>query len=116
MANFTYSPPFTGNATPVGLMALIQEFSLRTPLPCVRSQVAAGSRERVVENFVEWHSYPSSFRREDTFGHLAFALRYEPLDLGVYYALFQELPAASLEEWVRTKPTGTFTAACLVSL
>jgi len=41
-------------------------------------------------------------------GHLKFALKHEPLDLGVVAAVLKVMDPGALEEWVRAEPTGAF--------
>jgi hypothetical protein len=75
---------FTSNRTdqPIGLMALIRELDLP-----VRRPVYA----------------PSGI-----VGNLKFALRYKPIDLGVYDGLFGVLDSELLEVWIRQEPTGIY--------
>ena len=40
--------------------------------------------------------------------HLRFALRYEPVDLGVMAAALKTIESAAIEAWVRAEPTGAF--------
>ena len=40
--------------------------------------------------------------------HLRFALRHEPVDLGVLAAALKAVEAADIEAWVRAEPTGAF--------
>ena len=40
--------------------------------------------------------------------HLRFALRHEPVDLGVLAAALKTIEAADIEAWVRAEPTGAF--------
>ena len=40
--------------------------------------------------------------------HLKFALKHEPLDLGIVYEAFQAIGPAPLEAWLREEPTGSF--------
>ncbi len=41
-------------------------------------------------------------------GQLRFALRYEPVDLGVYKAAFAHIRQVDLERWVESQPNGIF--------
>ena len=53
--------------------------------------------------------YPRQYATEQSIvAHLRFALRHEPIDLGVLVATFRAIEAADLEAWVRAKPTGAF--------
>ena len=77
-------------------------------LPAVRSEAVAGARRtRFVEGIV-FESYPRGYAPTDLIGHLRFAMRYEPLHLGVYNAVFKALDHRTLENWVRRERTGVF--------
>jgi hypothetical protein len=53
--------------------------------------------------------YPRQYATDGTLlADLRFALRHEPLDLGVIYAAFDDLGPRPVEEWVRSEPTGAF--------
>jgi len=52
--------------------------------------------------------YPPVYAPSGIIGNLKFALRYEPIDLSIYEALFKVLDAALLGEWIRQEPTGTY--------
>lgn len=46
---------------------------------------------------------------EDTLaGHLAFALRYEGVELAVQHALFTRIGGSEIETWVRREPVGRY--------
>ena len=76
-----------GLPAPIGLGRLIQELGLSVLLPAVRSEAVAGARRtRFVEGIV-FESYPRGYAPTDLIGHLRFAMRYEPLHLGVYNAV-----------------------------
>jgi Fic family protein len=95
--------------TPVGQAALIAKLGLRVPPPAVTSVVGPGIRRTTVENGRTVEKYTQSYAPEDTFvGHLKFALRYEPLELGVLVAAFKVADGRALEAWVRAEPTGAY--------
>ncbi len=98
------------DGTPVGQDALIGMLGLRLPTPAVVSRVVQGARKTVVENGRTVERYPKGYMPEDTLvGHLRFALRYEPVDLGVLAAAFGAPGAAGgIEAWVRAEPTGAY--------
>jgi hypothetical protein len=74
-------------ATPVGYAALIEVYDLSVPLPLALA--AIGPRHKVYEAD-GWHIYtPRHAPDADLGGHLAFALRYEGLDLAMLKALFR---------------------------
>ncbi|MCA1635131.1 MAG: Fic family protein [Acidobacteria bacterium] len=81
---------------------------LRVPLPAVRSFVTRGARRTTISGGAISEFYPLRFNQETLVGNLKFALRYEPVDLGVLDAAFKAFDQAELEEWVRGEPTGIF--------
>jgi Fic family protein len=95
--------------TLVGQVALIAKFGLRVPAPAVTSLVGPGVRRTTVDDGRIIEKYTQSYAPEDTFvGHLKFALRYEPLELGILSAAFRASKPAELEAWVRSEPTGAY--------
>jgi hypothetical protein len=95
---------------PVGQAALIGKLGLPLPTPAVVSRVAPGARKTVVENGRTVERYPQGYMPEDSLaGHLRFALRYEPTDLGILAATFRtEGAARDIEAWVNLEPTGAY--------
>lgn len=89
----------------IGLHALVREMDLRVPLPAVRSETVAGGRKSH-----ETHAtvYPASYATKDIWENLRFAMRYEPIDLGVLAAFFDAVDRRQLEIWVRGESTGIF--------
>ncbi|WP_250266007.1 Fic family protein [Rhodovastum atsumiense] len=96
--------------TPVGQAALISMLGLHLPTPTVASRVAPGARKTVVKDGRTVERYPQGYMPEDNLiGHLRFALRYEPVDLGVFAAAFRTPGAAdNIEAWIRAEPTGAY--------
>lgn len=93
----------------VGLHALIEQLDLKIPRPFVRSVIAAGTRKTRITDSEILEQYPKSYRpAEGLAGHLRFALRYEPVDLGVYHAAFARIPKSELEAWIQSEPNGAF--------
>ena len=99
----------------VGLCRLIEELQLQVPVPATRSEIVAGARktvaadDRILEQYPRNYAPPGNDARKAPFGDLRFALRYEPVALDVYLALFQSTDTHQLEEWIRSEPTGIFT-------
>lgn len=93
---------------PLGLMALIEVLDLKVSLPGVRSYLVRGARATKREAEFILEQYPPSYAPAGLIGHLRFALRYEPIDLGVWLAIFQKLGLKPLEKWIRAEPTGIF--------
>ncbi len=79
------------------------------PLPAVSSYVSSGARKSRAGPFGIEERYPSSYGADGTaVGHLRFALKHEPLDLGVLFRAFTAMGAGPLERWVRAEPTGAY--------
>jgi hypothetical protein len=90
-------------------MALHREFGLRTPLPAVQSYVGPGVRRTFASPSETREFYPTSYATGGApVANLRFALRYEPLDLGIIYQALKAMGARALEEWVRSEPTGEY--------
>ena len=94
---------------PIGHAWLRRELRLPVPPPAVESYIAAGARRteshgsRVVELYPRQYSTDGS-----VVSNLRFALRHEPVDLGVLAAALKAVDAADIEAWVRREPTGAF--------
>jgi len=100
---------FTDDSVPVGQAALIAKYGLRVPDPVVVSIVGPGPRRTVVEDDSTVEKYPLSYKPDDTMvGHIKFALRYEPINLGILAAAFKAGGKAEIEAWVRSEPTGAY--------
>jgi Fic family protein len=94
--------------SPVGLHGLIELLDLKVPAPAVRSEVISGGRRSIIREDFILEQYPKGFLPRDITGHLRFAMRYEPIDLGTLHAVFAVLDQHQLEAWIRSEPTGTF--------
>jgi hypothetical protein len=92
----------------VGLCRLIEELQLQVSLPATRSEIVAGARKTVAADGRILEQYPRNYAPKEPFGDLRFALRYEPVALDVYLAIFQSIDSHQLEEWIRSEPTGIF--------
>jgi hypothetical protein len=92
----------------VGLWRLIEELQLKVALPATRSEIVAGARKTIVSDGRILEQYPRNYAPKGQFGDLRFALRYEPVALDVYLAIFQTLDARQLEDWIRSEPTSIF--------
>lgn len=93
------------------MVGLIQLLNLPVPTPAVRSRIdATGRRTRIANDIIDEH-YPRGYApkaKEEWVGHLKFALRYEPCDLGVLDAAFRALGRNAVESWVRSEPLSAF--------
>jgi hypothetical protein len=93
----------------VGLMRLIRELNLAPPLPDTRSEVIAGARRtRIADDGIIFERYPPLYAPKTLLGHLKFAMRHEPVDLGVLQAVCSAVDRKLLEDWVRKEHTGIF--------
>lgn len=93
----------------VGLHALIEQLDLKIRRPFVRSIIAAGTRKTRITASEILEQYPKPYQpAEGLAGNLRFALRYEPVDLGVYHAAFARIPKSDIESWIQSEPNGTF--------
>lgn len=93
---------------PIGLAAVIEELSLQTPPPAVRSSVTAGARKTRIENDAVYEYYPKNYGADNLFENLKFAMRYEPIDLSVLRAAFKKIEAQEIENWVLSERTGIY--------
>lgn len=93
----------------VGLAAVIEELQLRVPLPVVRSTVASGARKTRIDGNAVYEQYPKTYAATSLFENLKFAMRYEPVDVGVLRATFEKIDLETIAEWVRGENTGIYT-------
>ncbi len=94
----------------VGLHALIRDFQLKVPLPLVRSEIVRRTRKTITTADRVLEQYPAAkgYQAAGFEGNLRFALRYEPVDVGVYKALFLTVPRHDVEQWVKKERLGIF--------
>src|ERR1700688_1060960 len=92
----------------IGLHKLIDTFSLPVSYPAVRSEVVRGARRTRITDGAVLEQYPPTYAPTDVFGHLRFAMRYEPIDLTVLAALFQVVERTVFEAWIKTEPVGKY--------
>lgn len=96
-------------ARPIGQAWLRRELGLRVPASGHESYLAAGGRRTEVLGAKVVEHYPRRYAPDDTIpSHLRFALRHEPLDLGLMAAAMKRIDPALLEGWNRREPTGAF--------
>jgi Fic family protein len=94
---------------PIGHAWLRRELGLAVPAPEVESFVVQGARRTAVHDRRTLEFYPRQYATDSTVAaHLRFALRHEPLDLGILVAAFKAMDRGELESWVRTEPTGAY--------
>lgn len=92
----------------IGLAAVIEDLDLQVPPLAVRSTVATGARKIRVEGNAVYEQYPKTYAAHGLFENLKFAMRYEPVDLGVYQAAFERVEPETIAEWVRGESTGIY--------
>src|SRR5208337_3338528 len=93
----------------IGLHWLIEELGLAVAPPAVRSEAIRGARKttnRTDGTVLE--QYPLAYGPKDLFGHLRFAMRYEPVDLNVLAAFFEKVEGKDIEAWIKSEPVGKY--------
>ncbi|MCY7377222.1 MAG: Fic family protein [Pyrinomonadaceae bacterium] len=93
----------------VGLMGLIKALNLKVPLPAVRSTISSGARKTTNISGIINEYYPKSYAPQGLFGNIKFAMRYEPVDLEVWQAVFESIDEKWLEKQIKNEPTGIYT-------
>lgn len=91
-----------------GLAALIEKYKLNTPLPATRSAIVVGTRKTEIKEGEVAEFYPKSYAPSNTYEHIKFALRYEPIDLAVFKTLFKKLEKERVTEYIKSEPTGLY--------
>ncbi len=95
--------------TPIGLHALIEQLGLNVPRPTVRSVLVGSIRKTKITEIKVLEQYPRAYDPANgIIGQLRFALKYEPLDLGVYKAAFNRIDRKDIEGWIQSEPNGMF--------
>lgn len=95
--------------TPAGLHAVIAELDLNVSRPIVRSLISGGTRKTRITDQEVLEQYPKSYQPDPGIaGQLRFALRYEPIELGVYKAAFQSIGKVPIQDWILQEPNGIF--------
>ena len=95
--------------TLLGLHALIKDFALEIPHPRVRSALVRGNRRTWVSEAGVVEHYPRGYEPEEgPIGQLRFALKYEPVDLGAYKAIFTRMDKSEVERWIQSEPHSIF--------
>ncbi len=105
--SFSDSRP-KSEAKAIGLHWLIEELGLHVVCPAVRSEAIRGARKTRIADGTVLEQYPLAYGPTDLFGHLRFAMRYEPIDLNVLKALFEKVDRQALEVWIKSEPVGKY--------
>jgi Fic family protein len=91
----------------IGQSRIHELLALDVPKSFVRSVGAPGQRRTIEDQNGRQEFFPFRYVPDDTFvEQLKFALRYEPLDMGVLAAAFKAAPKGDLEAWITSEPTG----------
>ena len=102
-------PGSNEGATPIGQEWLRRELRLAAPAPAIESYVIQGARRTEIQGRRTIEFYPRQYATDGTVtSHLRFALRHEPVDIGVLVAALKKLDPTDITKWVRAEPTGSF--------
>jgi len=94
---------------PIGQAWLRREFGLGVPASAVESYIVQGARRTATDGSHTLEFYPRQYETDGAVvSHLRFALRHEPIDLGILVAVLKAMAPAELESWVRAEPTGAY--------
>lgn len=94
---------------PIGQNALWTSLELAVPAPHVQSSIAPGVRRTELHPDRTIELYPRQYQSDGSYiSHLRFALRYEPLDLGVLVAALKVIGGDEIRQWVLREPTGSY--------
>ncbi len=102
---------FHGRSTPepgtlAGYAALIEMHDISTPLPETLAIISYKHKRYDTDN---WKVFTPKHVPENTlYGHLLFALKYEPLDLYVLKTLFKTTKKTAIETIIRQGPIGVY--------
>lgn len=92
-----------------GQMGLAERLGLCWPTPHTVSIVGAGTRRTIVESGRTIERYPAGYDYGDAPGSdLKFALRNEPLDLGLLKRAFDAASPDEVDAWIRAEPSSAY--------
>lgn len=98
--------------TPVGYLALIQDYDLKVIPHFRQSYIASRGRGQTkIHDQREQHIYPKTYALKDPsspFEQLEFALKYDGLNLEVIKQVFAQLPKESFVQYIKAQPTGKY--------
>ncbi len=98
--------PLPEPGTPAGYAAIVLRYDLKVPLP---PRLTALARRHHPNSTPDWLMLTPRHRpNEDLASHLAFAFRWEGLNLGILSCLFKRVDAETVADIVRETPTGAF--------
>jgi len=94
---------------PIGQEWLRRELGLTVPALAVESYLVQGARRTAMDGLRTLEFYPRQYAVDATVAaHIRFALRYEPIHLGLLVSALKAIQPAELEAWVRREPTGAY--------
>ncbi|MBC7794803.1 MAG: Fic family protein [Clostridia bacterium] len=97
------------SARPIGQLWLREHYQLPTPAAAVESYVGSTSRMTRITGAQTSEMYPLRYAVDDTLeGHLRFAMRYEPLDMGVISGVMRAAAQTEVLEWLTREPTSQY--------
>lgn len=92
-----------------GQAALVAELKLKVRPPHTESRILGARRRTETSETGAIETYPKEYAHAGGFrNHLLFALRHEPLDLGVLCAAFKKVDADEIKNWMLEEPTGAY--------
>ena len=99
----------SASLAPIGQAWLRANFAPNTLPPYTESYTIAGARRVEIHGPRTTFYYPRDYATgDDLVANLRFALRYEPIDLGILVAAFDAMPPNALTEWVQAEPSGAY--------
>lgn len=106
----TLPSPFNEQSRLAGYAALVQRYGLATLSHWRVSAVASTSvHQTQIQDETTFELYPSRYWPGDSLGdHLAFALKYDGVNMDVLYHVFQVAERSEIEAYVGSKPTGKY--------
>jgi len=109
---------FTQKSRPAGYEFLIKHFGLMGMPHWRKSFVStSGTYRSIVQDGAVEDTYPIRYwPGEKPCDHLEFALKYDGVNLGLLYIIFEHLSQLELTEYIKSRPTGKYTRRILVFL
>ena len=90
----------------VGYAALIDKYGLSTTLPHTLAVISSKHKNYTTDG---WRIFTPRHACDDTISaHLAFALKYEGVDLAIFSNLFANVPKSEIEQIIRHEPSGSY--------
>ena len=95
---------------PAGYAFLLEKYKLDAIPNWHSSRIApTGTRSEIIQDGLVETTYPRSYWPGERDGnHLEFALKYDGINLATLALIFEVIDAASLRDWIASKPTGKY--------